>query len=264
MQVLSFEFFKLYCLGLVFAVAYFLTAWPISIKMKKANIIDVYWGYSFFIYFVFYAFLFKLRLEVTHFAFFSVSFLWCARLGTHLLIRTVRDQKEDARYSEIKENWKVDDIGFWPMFVFQGLLSWLVSIPFAILATGQSNILSSSIGLMVILIGLLGEALADHQLADFKANAENRHKTCQVGLWKFSRHPNYFFEWLIWIGFFTGCLGIKGGWLSILSVLIMYRFLTKVSGAAYSEEIMLKQNKRPDYADYVRRTNAFFPWWPRA
>lgn len=263
MEIFSLDFLYFYLSGLLFGIAFFLSAWPISIKMKKANIIDVYWGYSFIFYFAFYSILSPQTLSIPRYFLLAVCLIWCFRLGTYLLIRTVNEEHEDARYTEIKKDWGVTDKGFWPMFIFQGFLSWSVSICFAVIAVSPTHTLLFYTGGALSLLALIGESIADKQLAAFKKNPDNRGTTCRVGLWFYSRHPNYFFEWLVWVGFFIASIGQKAGFLSLVSVLIMYRFLTKVSGAGFSEEIMLKSNKRPDYPEYVRVTNAFFPWFPK-
>lgn len=263
MDVFSIEFLKIYSFGLAFGIFFFLFAWPISIKIKKANIIDVYWGYSFIFYFLFYLLLSKSPYFLTKIFLIIVCFIWCFRLGTYLLYRTLGEAEEDKRYTEIKKNWNVTDQGFWPMFVFQGFLSWLVSIPFAVLALTLESSILHWVGGVIALLGLFFESLSDKQLSNFKKDPSHRGTTCKVGFWKYSRHPNYFFEWTIWIGFFIASLSTKNGWIAIFSVIIMYRFLTKVSGAGYSEEVMLKSNKRQDYPEYVRKTNQFFPWFPK-
>ena len=149
------------------------------------------------------------------------------------------------------------------MFVFQGFLSWSVSLVFALYIFAAKQSLFSWLGVAVVLIGIIGESLADNQLKNFKANPDNKGKTCAVGLWKYSRHPNYFFEWTIWLGFWICLLPNYSSIIGLIPVIIMYRFLTKVSGGERTEELMLKSKKRPDYADYVARTNAFFPWFPK-
>ena len=258
MDIFSLEFLYFYLSGLLFGVAFFLSAWPISIKLKKANIIDVYWGYSFIFYFIFYSMLSPQKMSISSYFLLGVCLIWCFRLGTYLLIRTIQEEHEDPRYTKIKKDWGVSDRRFWHMFVFQGFLSWSVSLCFAVIAVKPVSPTFFYLGGFVAVIGLIGESIADRQLAAFKGDPNNRGKTCRLGLWYYSRHPNYFFEWIVWVGFFIASIGQFSGLLSLVSVLIMYRFLTKVSGAGFSEEMMLKSNKRPDYPEYVRVTNSFF------
>jgi steroid 5-alpha reductase family enzyme len=109
---------------------------------------------------------------------------------------------------------------------------------------------------------MLGESVADAQLNRFRANPANKGKTCRVGLWNFSRHPNYFCEWLVWVGYFVYALGSPGGWMAVYAPALMYLFLTRVTGIKATEEHALR-SRGEDYRQYQRTTNAFFPWFPR-
>jgi steroid 5-alpha reductase family enzyme len=112
------------------------------------------------------------------------------------------------------------------------------------------------------LIGIAGESVADYQLKQFKADPANKGKTCDAGLWNYSRHPNYFFEWLIWVSYFVFALGSPFGWVSLIAPLLMIYFLLKVTGIPATEEQALK-TKGEAYRRYQQTTSAFIPWFKK-
>ena len=118
-------------------------------------------------------------------------------------------------------------------------------------------------GIALWLIGLLGESLADRQLARFRADPANKGKVCRTGLWNYSRHPNYFFEWLVWVGYAVFALGSPWGWLGLLAPALMLHFLRNVTGIPMTEELSLK-SKGDAYREYQRTTSAFVPWFKQA
>jgi steroid 5-alpha reductase family enzyme len=109
---------------------------------------------------------------------------------------------------------------------------------------------------------IAGEALADRQLQRFKADPANRGAVCQRGLWRYSRHPNYFFEWLVWVAYFVMALASPWGWLTLYCPALMLYFLLRVTGIPLTEQLSL-QARGTAYAEYQRRTSAFVPWWPK-
>ena len=118
-------------------------------------------------------------------------------------------------------------------------------------------------GAVVWAIGLIGEAAADAQLARFKANPANRGRTCRDGLWRYSRHPNYFFEWTIWVGFFIVALGSPFGWATLVAPSLMLYILLYVTGIPAAEAASLR-SRGDEFREYQRTTSAFVPWPPRA
>jgi steroid 5-alpha reductase family enzyme len=112
------------------------------------------------------------------------------------------------------------------------------------------------------LLAMLGESAADAQLNRFRSDPANKGKTCRVGLWNYSRHPNYFCEWLVWVAYFIYALGSPGGWMAVYAPALMYLFLTKVTGIKATEEHAVR-SRGEDYREYQRTTNAFFPWFVR-
>jgi steroid 5-alpha reductase family enzyme len=191
---------------------------------------------------------------------------WSLRLGTYLLFRLKQKYPvEDLRYTKIKVNWgqKTKTKFFW-FFQFQAISQPLLGLPF-LLGALSSNKLSviDGFGVFISLVGIIGESLADSQLKNFKLKPENSGRVCELGLWRYSRHPNYFFEWVIWCGF--ACFGMTNslGYLSFASPLVMFLLLNFVTGVPPAEEQSLKS--KPDlYRVYQKRTSRFFPWIPNA
>jgi steroid 5-alpha reductase family enzyme len=118
------------------------------------------------------------------------------------------------------------------------------------------------LGAIVWLVALAGESIADSQLKSFKSRPVNKGKVCQIGLWRYSRHPNYFFEWLIWVAYFVFALASPFGSLSILCPLLMLYFLFKVTGIPATEEQAIR-SKGEAYCNYQRSTSVFVPWFPK-
>ncbi len=198
--------------------------------------------------------------------------LWSGRLGGHLFHR-VRSHHpvEDVRYAELRREWgSATARKMFGFFQLQGGLQVVLSLPFllAFLNPNRQGWIAGLgtwelIGLAFWIVGLSGEALADAQLSAFRNNPTQRGKVCQVGLWYYSRHPNYFFEWLIWLGYATFALGAPLGWLGFLAPLLMWHFLVNVTGIPLTEALSLK-SKGAAYREYQRTTSAFFPWVKRA
>lgn len=188
--------------------------------------------------------------------------IWSLRLAWQLYQRFIATE-EDARYRDLRQSWggEQGDAKFFIMFIFQGVLAVVLSLPFLIVAAnGESSWYSiEALGMFLWLIGVAGEALADHQLFKFKQDPSNEGKVCQEGLWYYSRHPNYFFEFIVWLGFFFFALGTPGGWLSIISPALMLILLTKISGIPLAEAQALK-SKGAAYEEYQKSTSSFIPW----
>lgn len=199
--------------------------------------------------------------------------VWSLRLAAHLAHR-VRSHHpvEDVRYARLRRDWGTDTPRrmFW-FFQLQGALQVVLSLPVALVVLrldagpggGWRPGLPELCGFGLWLTGLIGESLADRQLARFRADPARRGQVCQEGLWRYSRHPNYFFEWLIWLGYAVYALGAPLGWLGLLSPLLMWHFLVNVTGIPMTEELSVK-SKGDAYREYQRTTSAFFPWFRRS
>ena len=153
------------------------------------------------------------------------------------------------------------------MFIFfqvQALLLWVLTIPFLLASSNsQPNFqLIEGIALLVWLIGISGEMTADSQLARFQKTSMNKRAVCNQGLWKYSRHPNYFFEWVIWISYFLFSLGQPYGVWTIYCPLLMLHFLVNITGVKLSEKGSLARRGEL-YREYQQTTSAFIPWFPK-
>lgn len=190
--------------------------------------------------------------------------IWGWRLAWHLLRDRVIGRSEDGRYARMRTALgRHAAIGFLVFFLFQAGLVLLFALPFVILAADPRPPGWHSIaGVIVWLIAVGGEAVADRQLAAWRADPANRGRTCRSGLWAWSRHPNYFCEWLHWWAYVVIGLGAPhGSWLLLWPVL-MFAFLWWVTGIPHVERRCL-ETRGDDYRAYQRRTSMFFPWFPR-
>lgn len=189
--------------------------------------------------------------------------IWALRLAIYIAARNW-GHPEDYRYQAIRRR---NDPGFtfkslYLVFFLQAGLAWVISLPLlgAILGTAPLGWLDAA-GVLLWLLGFVFEAGGDWQLARFKADPANRGKVMDRGFWRYTRHPNYFGDFSVWWGFFL--IGLSAGaWWALPGPLLMSVLLLRVSGVALLEKSIGK--RRPGYEDYVRRTNAFFPWLPKA
>ncbi len=193
----------------------------------------------------------------------TVGVLWSLRLATHLAVRVSREP-EDPRYTDLRARWGGDlRLKFLAFFLFQGALATLLAGPFFLASADPSPqlhpLLFAGVGLAVL--SVLGEGVADAQLRRFKADPRNRGAVCRVGLWGWSRHPNYFFDWLAWFAFVLLALGSPWGWVTILSPILMLYFLLRVTGIPATEAHALR-SRGEAYARYQREVSAFIPWPP--
>ncbi len=238
---------------LLVAVAF----WIISLVKDDVSIVDSVWSLMFLI------------AASTYFAAAEVAgprallalgliAVWALRLSIYITWRN-HGEPEDYRYQQIRAN---NEPGFryksfYIVFGLQGLLAWIIAAPLAVAISGTAPLgLLDFIGVAVWLTGFLFESVGDWQLARFKRDAANRGKVLDTGLWAYTRHPNYFGDFTVWWGFYLIALSAGGSW-TIFAPLLMSALLLKVSGVALLEKDIAE--RRPAYADYIHRTNAFFP-----
>lgn len=192
--------------------------------------------------------------------------LWAFRLASYLLVdRLLWAGEEDGRYQMLRRQWgRRAQRRFFYLFQGQGLLVVLFSLPFALVAAkGQVGWTGWDLaGLLVWFIAVVGEWLADRQLAAFRSCPANRGHTCDTGLWRYSRHPNYFFEWIHWWAYGLMAVGAPAGWLAWIGPGLMLLLLYWVTGIPYTEKRALL-SRGDDYRRYQRSTSPFIPWLPR-
>lgn len=188
--------------------------------------------------------------------------IWTLRLGVHLLFRTLK-HGDDPRYRDLIKQWgaSADKRMFWQVQA-QAVVALILAVSVAVAAHNPRPHpgLADMIGAAVLLIGLIGEALSDRQLRQFRADPANRERVCEAGLWKWSRHPNYFFEWLCWLAY--PIIAIDGsypqGWITLLAPTCMYWILVYVSGIPPLEQHMLR-SRGAQFREVQARTRAFVP-----
>jgi steroid 5-alpha reductase family enzyme len=248
--------------ALIVAVAFALT-WVVSVRVNNYAFLDVAFSYGLWLLAPLYLWMAP-ATGLRQWAFLAVGLLWSTRLGTYILLRVLRHHpKEDVRYEKLRQRWNGPGM-FLLFFELQAVLVVIFSLPFLLSAFHpEPGLLPVEIaGLALALLSLGGEALADAQMARFKADPANRGRVCEAGLWRYSRHPNYFFESMIWWGFFLAALGSPYGWITLVCPLLMLYFLFQVTGIPLTEEFAL-QSKGDAYRAYQRTTSAFVPWFRR-
>jgi steroid 5-alpha reductase family enzyme len=192
----------------------------------------------------------------------AIGIAWSLRLGTYILIRVLRHHpKEDARYETLRNAWKGPGM-FLAFFELQAGVVAIFALPFLYISFDTQPVFHplAMAGAALALLSLCGEALADLQMHHFKVDPANAGKVCQAGLWRYSRHPNYFFEGLIWCAFFMAALPSPHGWVTVVCPILMLYFLFKVTGIPLTEEYAVK-SKGDLYRAYQRTTSPFIPWF---
>jgi steroid 5-alpha reductase family enzyme len=191
---------------------------------------------------------------------------WSLRLFIYLLSSRVLGHKmEDGRYAALRKKWGARaQWNFFLFFQFQALLVVLFAIPFAPVASNPSTDWSvwRWLGIGIAIVAIAGETLADAQLARWRSDPSKKGLTCRSGLWNYSRHPNYFFEWIHWWAYVVLAVGANDWWIALWGPLIMLLFLFRVTGIPYTEAQALRT--RADYAEYQKSVSVFVPWFPRS
>jgi steroid 5-alpha reductase family enzyme len=238
--------------------------WLLSLWLKDASIVDIFWGVGFVLSAWIYFYLTPDGFLTRKILVASLATIWGLRLSIYLLIRNW-GHAEDFRYQEWRQesgkNWWW--ISFFKVFALQGFLMWVISIP--LLAAQFSPVPARLIwldylGLLVWAIGFFFEAVGDWQLSRFKANPNNQGKLLNTGVWRYTRHPNYFGDAAQWWGFYFIAAAAGGVW-SIFSPIIMTLLLRNISGVSMLEKTLMIN--KPGYQEYVETTHAFIPWLPK-
>jgi steroid 5-alpha reductase family enzyme len=247
-------------LCIAFALLYFLAR-----HLDNYGIVDVAWSYAFAALTSFYA-LAGPGWPVRRALIAALAVVWSLRLGTHLAIRVIgHHPTEDGRYVQLRRDWAgVFAPKMFGFFQLQAGTVVLLGAAFVLAAVNPAPALHplEYAGAALWLLAISGEALADAQLARFKRDPSNKGKVCNVGLWHYSRHPNYFFEWLIWVSFFVFALGSPSGWIAIIGPASILYLLLRVTGIPLTEEQSLR-SRGDAYRRYQQTTSAFIPWFPK-
>jgi steroid 5-alpha reductase family enzyme len=237
--------------------------WLLHFPLRNAAIVDVGWVMGIALLAMLYAVHGVGYWRRTVFL-ASMVLLWGLRLGFHLLFTRVNGQPEEGRYVELRRKWG-SHIGlkFLLFFEAQALLCGVLSLPFVLAmhdpSTGPPEFENWGLGIWVV--AFLGEMIADLQLKRFKLNPQNKVRVCNIGLWRYSRHPNYFFEFFIWVSFAIVALPAQYGYLGLISPALILYLLFRVSGIPATEEQAVR-SRGEAYRKYQRSTSAFVPWFP--
>ena len=260
MTVSVLVFVALAALCAAFAALYLVARW-----MNNYGIVDIAWSYAFGALAAFYA-LAGSGWPVRRALIAALAVVWSVRLGTHLCIRVMSHHPvEDGRYVQLRHDWAANFapkmLGF---FQIQAVSVVLLGAAFLAACLNLSPALHplEFAGTALWLAAISGEALADAQLAAFKRDATNKGRVCDAGLWRYSRHPNYFFEWLVWVAYFVFALASPWGWIAIIGPASILYLLLRVTGIPMTEEQSIR-SRGDAYRRYQQTTSAFVPWFPK-
>jgi steroid 5-alpha reductase family enzyme len=242
-------------------IALFIFTWWLSVRLENYSFVDVTWSLSFAPVALWYAASGAGWLP-RRMAIAVLVGAWSLRLGIYLWRRVASHHpKEDVRYAVLREKWQANlKRAFLGFFLMQAALVWLLMLPVRLISqqSAPGFHLLEVIGLAMWCLALIGEGVADAQLARFRRE-HPAGGICQAGLWHYSRHPNYFFQSLLWWGLFLMALPAPWGWTAIVAPLAMLHFLLNVTGIPLTEKLSVQ--KRGDaYREYQRTTSAFVPW----
>ena len=256
------SFFQIYVLAFAAIMLMMTILWLISIKIRNVSIVDLFWGFGFVVASAVY-FLFTEGFGIRKILLMTMVAIWGLRLSIYLAWRNI-GKGEDFRYQKFRKDFGENRYwwySFFSVFLLQGVLMWLISVPLlgAQFYTGNELGILDFIGVAIWIIGFIFEAGGDMQLARFKANPANKGKVLNTGFWHYTRHPNYFGDAAVWFGYGLICLS-AGSYIPILGTILMTALIIKVSGVALLEKTL--NTTKPGYQEYVRRTSAFIPWFP--
>ncbi|KTC92844.1 DUF1295 domain-containing protein [Fluoribacter dumoffii] len=252
----------MYAIGIVvvYLILQMSFMWSLYRILKNPSVVDVSWSLGLMVSGLIYLSFTPLSTRTLIIA--SLLIVWALRLAFYLWYTRIRKGHVDKRYIELSTNWKISpSLGFFINFQLQGLLILIISSVFFLISkSGLTHItLLDSIAFCIILAGIIGETLADLQLQHFKI----RHKgeVCNEGLWNYSRHPNYFCDWLSWMGFALFAIQSKMGYLSLISPLMLYIIFTRMTGPLTERGSI--QSRGQKYIAYQKQTSMFFPWFKK-
>jgi len=243
-------------------LSYMTVLFVVALFKKDNSIVDIGWGPGFILVAAL-TFFFWRGTTARQLLANGLVCVWALRLAVHIMARN-RGRGEDYRYANWRRTWGRWFVprSFLQIFMLQGFFLMIIAIPLILInrpGAGGLRLLDFT-GAAVWTLGFLFEAVGDFQLKAFKADPANKGRIMDRGLWRVTRHPNYFGEAVMWWGIFLVALSAPGGWAAIVSPLVITGLLLRVSGVTLLEK---KYAGNPAYADYVRRTNAFVPWFPR-
>jgi steroid 5-alpha reductase family enzyme len=253
----------LICLAVCCVVMLLIYLWAYTIK--NAGVVDIFWAFNFSFIAILLYFLAD-GYQQRKILICGMILIWSLRLEIYLLIRVGSHlDVEEGRYKKMREEWGSSvNSKLFIFFQAQALSNIYLAIPFFLIAFNKKEYISllEYAGAVVWAISIIGEAIADAQLKAFKKDPANKGKVCDVGLWNYSRHPNYFFESMIWVGYFLVGLNANYGWIGILSPLTITLLLFRVTGIPLTEQQSIR-SRGDAYKEYQRTTSMFVPWFKK-
>jgi steroid 5-alpha reductase family enzyme len=249
-------------LGLSGASLLLSLVWLVQLRTRNAGMVDPVWSWSLGLLGLWFAWTGsapgQLRVLLA-----LLAGGWGLRLGAHLFLRN-HGQPEDGRYRRLREEWgaQANRRMFW-FFQLQAVFALLLGLGFIAVAyrAEAPGPLWTALAVLIWLVSVAGESLADWQLERFKRLPDSTGRVCREGLWRYSRHPNYFFECLHWLAYPCLAAGDPGWWLALIPPAVMAFLLLRLSGIPVTEAHLARS--RPEYAQYIRTTSAFIPWPPK-
>lgn len=258
-------FLEIPLIAFAFCSAIMIFVWIWAVRLQNAGVVDIFWAFNFAVI----AVVIWLRAdgyEVRKTIVCLLVALWSLRLGIYLLARVGSHlQTEEGRYAQLRKEWgPKPDRAFFIFFQAQALSNAFLATPFFIIALNkQPDFKPIEIaGAGMWLLSIIGEGISDWQLQHFKKDPANKGKVCQYGLWNYSRHPNYFFQFMIWISVFIFALGSPYGWISIICPIAIFYLIWKVTGIPMTEEQAIR-SRGEAYLEYQRTTSVFIPWFKK-
>lgn len=257
-------FFEIYIQAFFVIMLMMTSLWVVSIFLKNASIVDPFWGFGFVLVCFFY-FVNSGGSEIRKIILMTLVAIWGLRLSIYLAWRNI-GKGEDFRYRQFRKKYGEHRywwVSFFQTFLLQGVLMWLISAPLLgaqLYRTNNRINILDALGIILWITGITFEAGGDFQLAKFKANPNNKGKLLTKGFWHYTRHPNYFGDSAVWWGYGLLCLG-AGGYIHVIGSLLMTALIIIVSGVALLEKSL--KDTKPEYKDYMHKTNTFIPWFPK-
>ena len=262
--------------GWLLAAVVMLAVWLVELARRDATLVDVAWTLNLGFLAVLYAVVTGVEAHAStaeaasgsnarRVAVAVLVSAWSLRLASHLVVDRVIGKPEDGRYRTLRQSWGANaHRNFLVFFQAQALLDVVLSLPFLLIVANPSRDVGAIEWLAVAVwsIAFVGESVADRQLARFKRDPASKGRTCRVGLWNYSRHPNYFFEWLHWVAYALAASAAPFGALAWSAPAIMLFLLFKVTGIPATEAHAVA-SRGQDYVDYQRTTSAFVPWFKK-
>lgn len=256
------EIWKLWMEGFVVVLAFMTLIWIWSVRLKNAGIVDPFWGLGFIVVSFWYAYRLNIT-EVHQWILLAMVAIWGIRLFVYLFIRNY-GKKEDYRYQQFRRNYGEKRywwFSFFQVFMLQGVLLAFISISIlgGLFPSQTGHPFWFILSLIFWMVGFVFEAGGDFQMTRFKANPDNAGKIMDKGFWRYTRHPNYFGDTMVWWAYALMAV-YNGYWWAIAGAVLMTLLIIKISGVAMLEKNL--KTRRKGYDEYIKRTPAFFPWFP--